>query len=117
MQDLQNHEGKDIYVSISEPKSIRSEQQNKYYWGVVLDILSKEIGYETDEWHELLKNKFLSREMVVKNEAHVVGSSTTKLTTKGMEGYLEQIRRWAATELSISIPLPNEIDYETLEIV
>lgn len=112
MKDLENHEGKDVYISITVPKSKRSDQQNRYYWGVVVKILSDELGYFSDEMHELLRIKFLKRELVLNEVIYTIGSSTTKLSTKEMEEYLEDIRRWAAIELNILIPLPNEIDYD-----
>ena len=34
--------------------------------------------------------------------------STANLNTKEFENYLEEIRRWAITDLSINIPEPNE---------
>ncbi|GAI94103.1 unnamed protein product, partial [marine sediment metagenome] len=37
--------------------------------------------------------------------------STTKLNTKDMEIYLENVRRFAAMELSCVIPLPNETNF------
>ena len=37
--------------------------------------------------------------------------STTKLNTKDMEIYLENVRRFAAMELSCFIPLPNETEF------
>lgn len=112
MKDLENREGKDVYISITTPKSKRSDQQNRYYWGVVVKILADELGYFSYEMHELLRIKFLKRELILNEVIYTIGSSTTKLNTKEMEIYLENIRRWAAIELNILIPLPNEIDYD-----
>jgi hypothetical protein len=96
-----------VEVVIRKYKSKRSNEQNSYYWGVVLDILSKHTGYESDEMHEILKFKFLRKR--INNDVEYV-QSTTKLNTAEMEEYLEKVRRWAATELSCNIPLPNECE-------
>ena len=112
MKDLENHEGKDVYISITMPKSKRSDQQNRYYWGVVIDILSKCNGDEPDDIHEYLIDKFLTHEGMVLGESSYIRKRTSRLTTREMEEYLENVRRWAAITLSVSIPLPNEIDYE-----
>ena len=96
-----------VEVVIRKYKSKRSNEQNSYYWGVVLDILSKHTGYESDEMHEILKFKFLRKR--INNEVEYV-QSTTKLNTAEMEEYLEKIRRWAAIELFCTIPLPNECE-------
>ena len=37
----------------------RSNQQSRYYWGIVVQILSEHTGFTKDEVHELLKRKFL----------------------------------------------------------
>lgn len=93
-------------MTIKEFKNQRSKNQNNYYWGIVLDILSKDTGYTPDEMHELMGKKFLSYEK--KGEMFV--KSTTKLNTKDMEDYLENVRRFASMEFGIYIPLPNEPD-------
>jgi len=110
--EIQKYEGKDLILEIREAKSQRSLNQNAYYWGIVLDILSKETGYTLHEMHEVLKSKFLSTiiDFFYKNKTEVLyGSrSTANLNTKEFENYLEEIRRWAITDLSINIPEPNE---------
>jgi hypothetical protein len=97
--------GKRVEVIIRKPKTKRSDLQNNYYWGVVLELLSKELGYDQDEMHEILKYKFL--------QSHAMGmpyvKSTTKLSTGEFEDYLSKIKRWAAEFLHIVIPDPNEV--------
>ena len=85
-------------------KQTRSQQQNAYYWGVVLDIIGKDLGYSPEETHQIFTEMFLSYE----KDSRKFVKSTTKLNTKEMEEYLEKVRRFASTELSIFVPLPNE---------
>jgi hypothetical protein len=99
--------GQTVEVIIRKPKTKRSDLQNNYYWGVVLEILSKELGYDQDELHEILKYKFLKIESTLGMEYI---RSTTKLTTGEFEEYLEKIKRWAAEFLGINIPNPNEAE-------
>lgn len=98
--------GQRVEVIIRKPRTKRSDVQNSYYWGVVIELLSKELGYDKDEMHEILKYKFL--------QSNAMGmpyvKSTTKLSTGEFEEYLEKIRRWAAEFLNINIPLPNECE-------
>ena len=89
-------------------KLTRSQAQNKYYWGVVCKIIGDEIGYLPDEIHQLMGKEFLKYEH--KGEWFV--KSTTKLNTKEMEEYLENVRRFASMELSIFVPLPNETTFK-----
>ena len=51
--------GQRVEVIIRKPKTSRSTLQNSYYFGVVVEILAKELGYDKDEIHEILKYKFL----------------------------------------------------------
>ena len=104
---LNNHlftlEGQKVEVDIKKLRSQRSNNQNNYYFGCVLDILSKETGYEIDEMHEIMKYKFLKQNRKTGME---YVKSTSKLSTSEFEDYLEKIRRWASIELSIFIPDP-----------
>ena len=98
-----------LWVTIRkiEHKQMRSIVQNNYYRGVVIKILSDFTGYEPDEMHEALKRKFLTYENV-KGLPTIL--STTQLKTHEFEEYLERIRRWAATDFGVYIPLPNEAE-------
>ncbi|MEN6423332.1 MAG: hypothetical protein ABFD76_15440 [Smithella sp.] len=103
---LKTLHGKNIELTIRERKSQRSLNQNRYYFGVVLDILSNHTGYESDEMHEILKFKFLK---TVKADMEYI-KSTTKLNTVEFEEYLTKIKQWAAVELNCYIPDPNECE-------
>jgi len=39
----------------------RSADQNEYYHGVVVKILSEHTGFETDEMHDILRGMFLNQ--------------------------------------------------------
>jgi len=75
----------------------RSNPQNKYYFGVVVDMISEETGNEPEETHELLKLKFLKP---------MGKANTTQLDTREFNLYIEKIQRWAAIELGCIIPDP-----------
>ena len=45
-------------INLKEEK-IRSNPQNRYYWGVIVEILSQEFGLSKNETHELLKSEHL----------------------------------------------------------
>jgi len=103
-----------IEVVLRDEKHPRSNQQNKYYWGVVVETLAKELGYSREEMHEILKAQFLKsyttiHRGVTEKEVEII-RSTTDLTTKEMEEYCEHIRVWAVHEFSIRILAPHEVD-------
>jgi hypothetical protein len=97
-------------VELKIDRDKRSGQQNKYYHGIVVKILSDETGFTPDEMHETLKYKFLRYSKALPNGEEVqIIMSTTDLDTKEFEEYLEQIKRFAIQELDVYIPDPNEI--------
>jgi hypothetical protein len=102
-------EGDRLYLTVGKlsDKKIRSVEANNYYWGVIVHILALEIGYDKEDMHEALRHKFLQWEGV---EGIPTCVTTTKLSTDQFWQYCEMIRRWAATDLGIYIPDPNEID-------
>jgi hypothetical protein len=89
-------------------KMSRSQKQNAYYWGVVLKTIGDDTGYLPEEMHQLMTREFLSYE---KEPGEVFVRSTTSLNTKEFEDYLAKVRRFAATELSIFVALPNETEF------
>jgi len=102
--------GKDDWfvVEIQKAKNIRSLKQNKYYWGVVVKILAQHTGYTSEETHQELARMFLQYE----NNGKLFVRSTTKLNTAEFEKFTESCRQWASSEMSVHIPLPNEITEE-----
>lgn len=111
-RDLAQYEGQDINLTIKPFKKSRSDNQNRYYWGVVIKLISEELGYFAEEMHEILKQKFLDqKEFKFGKDQFIVTKSTSELSTKEFEDYLENIRQFAHMTLNIFIPLPNEVDY------
>ena len=90
-------------VIIKRPEKIRSDPQNRYYWGIIVKMLGAELGYEKNEIHEALKWKFLQ----IPGKLPTV-KSTTKLSTVEFNDYIDEIVRWAAIDLGVVLPDPDE---------
>ena len=105
-------EGKEVQVVVREPKSQRSLQQNRYYHGVVVAILSEHTGNSKLEMHNILRGLFLLDYIVFNGNEIPIVKSTTDLNTKEFEEYLSEIRGWASQEDGIKcfIPEPNEVE-------
>jgi hypothetical protein len=97
-QHLSAMEGKRIELILREKLPGRSNQQNRYYWGIVLALLGEHLGYTTEEMHDVLKKKFKIE-------------STTKLSTEVFEKYLSDIKQFAAQELEVNIPDPDSVEW------
>lgn len=116
LQDtLRTLAGKYVTVKIKERKRRRSLSQNAYYWGVIVErirIALFDAGHVMDsaEVHEMLKKDVmkLSRVIDIKGKLYVTSGTTTDKTTMEFETYMDIVREWAASELGLIIPLPNE---------
>lgn len=99
-----------VTVQFSRPRKTRSNGQNRYYWGVVLSMVASETGHTSEECHEYFKQIMLPRQhMTIGEVEQEVPKSSTELTTIEFEQYLERVRAFAAQELRMTIPLPNEV--------
>ncbi len=103
-------------VDIKPYKKNRSLAQNNLYrmW---VEVIAEGLGYTHDEMHAILSNMFGEKETVEFNGDIVeVIKSTTKLTTKEFTDRLEKVDRWAAGEMGIVLPSPEDIYYTALGI-
>jgi len=90
-------------------KKQRSNPQNSFYWGVCLALLADHTGYNVNDLHEILKNKFLPKMyMEIGEKSYELPKSTTKLSTVEFDSYIEEIRAFAASELNVIIPSPGD---------
>lgn len=96
-----------MIVVVRKDRKNRSDDQNRYYWGVIIDILGNHFGYTPDEMHEAIKLKFLRKK--IGRGPETVGS-TTVLDTKEFSELVDKIIIWAQTEFDVKIPLPNEVE-------
>jgi hypothetical protein len=91
---------------VAPPKGLRSGQQNKYYWSVIVAMMAEHCGYEPEEMHEVLAMRFLRIE-----DDPILGTPrrqrTPKTNTAEFTEYIEQCRRLGA-QLGLYIPDPWE---------
>lgn len=116
-------EGKQIEVTFRRKRKRRSDQQNRYYWGVVvpliveafIDLGHSELIQGNSESHEavhaMLKRRFMSDGRTLEDKdgnVYELDPTTTDKTAVEMAEYMERIQEWAATCLGVTIPDPNE---------
>lgn len=103
---LENFEGKEnIELIIRKKRKHCTSNQRKYYFKIIVSLISGCTGYEKKETHYLLREMFLGY-----NEKDNL-ISTEDLNTVEKEEYHSEIRRWASKELNCYIPEPNEVNY------
>ena len=99
-------DGQKVDIIIRKHRNQRTDSQNSYYWGVVVYMLSNELGYTKDEVHEAMKEKFASQK---DEHGLTIIQSTAKMSIERFAEYIEDIKRWASEYLSFYIPDPNEV--------
>lgn len=112
-QSMRQFKDGEVSVTIARQSATRSEQQNRWYWGVVLKVLAEHTGYTVDEMHEYCKDRFNAKAITivdangeVKDEQRI-GQTTTRLNKITFGEYCESIRMWAAADLHLDIPDPD----------
>lgn len=105
LKNKQRLKGRDVFVTIEPVYRRRSNEQNKYYWGVIIPILMEEFGYSKQEMHDALKFHF---DRIEESGKPPTVRETKFLTTVEFEERNTAIREWAWAEYEIQIPLPNE---------
>jgi hypothetical protein len=115
VEALEHLRGKSVILTVSESKPKRGTQANRYYWGVVVDLIYralKESGWEInrESTHELLRVRFLSEDHPIGKDGEFVTrvKSTTELNSTEFGEYLEHCCRFAAEYLNVVIPAPGE---------
>lgn len=106
--------GSRVDIIIRKHSSKRSNDQNAYYWGVVIPILADHFGYDNrEDLHNDLKLKFNPIKSKI-NPGQVIGGTTTTMSTVEFmadeNSYVERICRWAAMDHGLYIPPPKKTD-------
>lgn len=100
--------GKRVILTLRQYRKQRSNNQNRYYWGVVIHLLSEDTGETPERIHDAMRLKFLLR----KGKKFPILKSSSELNTSEFEDYLSKIRSWASVEMGINIPEPHEVTFE-----
>jgi len=113
---IKSFEGKEVVITIDRLKKKRSNNQNSYYWGVLIPLTKKAIldtwgeVWSVDKTHSYLKENFCFYEKVNESTGQVikVPKSTTENTTTEMEFYHLEIRKHLLEWFNVDAPEPNE---------
>ena len=95
-------------VEVKQRRTLRSVPQNKLLW-LWLTCLEVETGNNRMDLHELFKEMFILPEEKVVLGKIIESRSTTGLDTKQFKEYLDKIQIFALTELSITLPDPEDL--------
>lgn len=104
-----------LEVIICNHKPARTAPQRKYYFGVIVSLLSEHTGFTREEMNEELKFKFNKKSVQRPDGSWLVyGGSIESEKVGECERIFEEIRQWAFEYMNLVIPLPEKISNEQL---
>ena len=103
---------KGLVIEWKRPYKIRTNDQNALYW-LWLTCLEHETGNDKNDLHDYFREEFLQVNyiFVFGKEKKVLESTKTQSTIK-MKNYLDKIQVFASTELGITLPDPEDRNFE-----
>jgi hypothetical protein len=113
--ELKKHNTFTIQITIERAMEGRTNKQNRYLH-MMLTIFQQELNklgndFTIDEVKDICKLKFARQKIYNVDTGEVIGEKlkeTSKMTSKEISRFTEQIRQWAAEYFHIQLPLPNE---------
>jgi len=116
---LTQHEQSMITITVAKQVKRRSGNQNAFYYGVVLPLITalfREYGDNIcpEEVHRYLKGTIGGyKKPITTPDGEVIWhvDTSTKLTTAEWEVWMDLIRAWAAAR-GVQVPYPNELTIE-----
>ncbi len=109
---------KDVVITFSKPKKSRSNNQNRFYWGVVLPLVQNGLLEAAGELrscdnihYKILLPLFAPlNEIINKDTGESLNERLTssEMTTTQFCEYIMEVQKWGAEFLGIDIPSPNE---------
>lgn len=111
MAHLRTVQGQPVEVVIRKPRSKRSLDQNAYAHAWPFKLIAEAMGESVEAAKlAILGEKFGWREL--RGHLIPVKPSTAALTVEEFHELIEWMPAFGAHTFGISIPLPNEVDYE-----
>lgn len=98
-------------ITISQRKARRSVDQNALMW-LWLTCIESETGNDRNDLHEYFKRKYIQPERVKVFDDEQLKYTTTNLSTSQFKEYLDKIQIFAASELAITLPDPNDLYWD-----
>ena len=110
LDKLDISEEKPYIAEIKRYREKRSLDQNALLW-LWMTALEKdsETGYTKDDFYQYFLEKFAPRKEVM---GKYVIISTSKMDTKQMTEFLDNIQRFSLVELKFELPNPDDLKFE-----
>lgn len=102
----------EVMVTIAKQGDPKSRQLERWMHGVAIKMICDETGNDHDTIWEFIKRKFRPVPVFLGDDMLIVGKSTAgpSMSLEEQKQLKDQVQIWAASDLSINIPDPNEGD-------
>ena len=97
----------EVTVTVEKRTNKRSNQQNRYLWGVLLSMAADATGFDEYEVKGILCKRFLTKVVEKNGKVYEATLGTSGLTTVEFNKFFEDCWRFAAEEWNIYIPDPS----------
>lgn len=105
-----------LEITIESERHRRSNAQNRYWWGVIVEEVADHCGYEkhdheaahADIVYHLMPEYRTERINRITGEVETVRASTREMPTGVFTELIERAFRWAAVDLGLHIQSPQE---------
>ena len=108
-------EGKKGFVSLIPYRKMKTNEQNRYYRGVIVAIFADYWGSTNEEAHQALSNEHLKYQKTPEMPALTKSTALSEWSTGEWEDYMIHLRNWGASTFGLYIPEPNEVDLSALQ--
>ena len=109
---------KEVVIKFSKAKKERSNQQNRFYWGVVIPLIQNglleatgELRSDNNIHYKILLPMFAPvNELINKDTGECISEKITSsdMTTIQFMQFILEVQKWSAEFLGVDIPNPNE---------
>jgi hypothetical protein len=98
-------------VEVKQKRTVRTLPQNKLYW-LWLTCIEAETGNNRMDLHDYFKQVY-----ILPTEVNIFGNTVERRSTSGLDTaqfkqYLDKIQIFASTELSITLPDPEDLRWQ-----
>ncbi|MDD5068065.1 MAG: hypothetical protein PHN89_00490 [Candidatus Pacebacteria bacterium] len=117
----QFEDGQEVEITIGKKRKVRTSGQpgeltnfNGYYWGVIVRMIADEMGeIDQDYVHGVIQ--IAAGNFKISKYGDKIPKGTKNMTGAEFSDYCSRCRIWASKELGLSIPEPNEVEWENHE--
>ena len=101
-------------LTLTRKRTKRTVDQNALMW-LWFSCIENETGTDKQDIHDYCCRVFNYRVVSINGEQQKVAGGTSKLNTEQMANFLNQVQVWAATELGIKLPNPEDKEFENFQ--